>query len=63
MRAIRYSRYGPPDVLEVVTADEPAPRAGELLVRVRAAAATRSTISSSFGVLSPVTAEMCRIGA
>jgi NADPH:quinone reductase-like Zn-dependent oxidoreductase len=37
MRAIRYSRYGPPDVLEVVATDEPTPRAGELLVRVRAA--------------------------
>ena len=37
MRAIRYSRYGPPDVLEVVEADEPVPRDGELAVRVRAA--------------------------
>jgi NADPH:quinone reductase-like Zn-dependent oxidoreductase len=37
MRAIRYPRYGPPEVLEVVDVDEPVPRAGELKVRVRAA--------------------------
>ena len=37
MRAIRYPRYGPPDVLEVADVDEPVPGAGELAVRVRAA--------------------------
>ncbi len=37
MRALRYDRYGPPDVLELVEIDEPVPRAGELKVRVRAA--------------------------
>jgi NADPH:quinone reductase-like Zn-dependent oxidoreductase len=37
MRAIRYPRYGPADVLEVVDVDAPVPRAGELAVRVRAA--------------------------
>jgi NADPH:quinone reductase-like Zn-dependent oxidoreductase len=37
MRALRYSRYGPPDVLEVVETDTPQPGAGELVVRVRAA--------------------------
>lgn len=37
MRALHYSRYGPPDVLEVVEIDEPVPRAGEVKVRVHAA--------------------------
>lgn len=37
MRALRYARFGPPEVLEVVDVDEPVPRAGELKVRVRAA--------------------------
>jgi NADPH:quinone reductase-like Zn-dependent oxidoreductase len=38
VRAVRFGRYGPPDVLEVVEVDEPVPAAGE--VRVRVAAAT-----------------------
>ncbi|MEO8484770.1 MAG: NAD(P)-dependent alcohol dehydrogenase [Betaproteobacteria bacterium] len=37
MRALRYARYGPPDVLEIVEVDEPVPRAGEVKVRVQAA--------------------------
>ena len=37
MRALRYDRYGPPDVLSVVEIDEPVPRAGELKISVRAA--------------------------
>ena len=37
MRALQYSRYGPPDVLEVVEIDEPVPFAGEVKVRVHAA--------------------------
>jgi len=37
MRAIRYRRFGPPEVLEVVDADPPEPAAGEIKVRVAAA--------------------------
>jgi NADPH:quinone reductase-like Zn-dependent oxidoreductase len=37
MRAVRYARFGPPDVLEVADVPAPVPAAGELLVRVRAA--------------------------
>lgn len=37
MRALRFDRYGPPDVLTLVDLDEPVPRAGELKVRVDAA--------------------------
>lgn len=38
MRAIVYDRYGPPEVLEVRELPSPVPAAGEVLVRVRAAA-------------------------
>jgi NADPH:quinone reductase-like Zn-dependent oxidoreductase len=37
MRAIRYPRFGPADVLEVVDVDAPEPAAGEVKVRVAAA--------------------------
>ena len=37
MRAIRYRRFGPPEVLEVVDIDPPDPAAGEIKVRVAAA--------------------------
>jgi NADPH:quinone reductase-like Zn-dependent oxidoreductase len=37
MRALRFDRYGPPDVLHVAEIAEPSPRAGELKVRVHAA--------------------------
>ena len=36
MRAVVRRRYGPPDVLELVELDKPAPAADEVLVRVRA---------------------------
>lgn len=38
MRAARYDRYGTVDVLEVRQVDDPRPRRGQVLVRVRAAA-------------------------
>ena len=38
MKAIRYHRYGPPDVLELRDVDMPAIGNGDILVRVRAAA-------------------------
>lgn len=37
MRAVRYDEFGPPGVLRVVDVPMPRPRAGEVLVRVRAA--------------------------
>lgn len=37
MKAIRYDRYGPPDVLELRDMDMPAVGDGEVLIRVRAA--------------------------
>jgi NADPH:quinone reductase-like Zn-dependent oxidoreductase len=37
MRAIRYRRFGPPELLEVVDVDPPEPAAGEIKVRIAAA--------------------------
>lgn len=37
MRAVRYERYGPPDVLRVVEVPEPVAAAGEVCVRIEAA--------------------------
>ncbi len=37
MKAIRRARYGSPDVLELLEVEKPAPSAGEVLIRVRAA--------------------------
>ena len=37
MRAVRYHRYGPPDVLQVDEVGEPVPAAGEVRLRVAAA--------------------------
>ncbi len=37
MHAVRYERYGPPEVLEIQQVEEPHPAPGEVLVTVRAA--------------------------
>lgn len=42
MKAITYSRYGPPNVLRLEEVDDPVPEDDEVLVRVRAAEATKS---------------------
>ena len=42
MRAITYSRYGPPDVLRLTAVIRPEPKDDEILIRVRAAEATKS---------------------
>ena len=42
MKAITYSRYGPPDVLQIEDVPEPEPGDDEVLIRVRAAEATKA---------------------
>ncbi len=42
MRAITYSKYGPPEVLGVREVDQPEPKDDEVLIRVHAAEATKA---------------------
>lgn len=42
MKAITYSRYGPPDVLQLEDVAQPKPADDEILIRVRAAEATKA---------------------
>ena len=42
MKAVCYSRYGNPDVLHLEDVSTPEPGPGEILVKVRAAEATKS---------------------
>ena len=42
MRAIIYERYGPPEVMRVADVSRPEPGEGEVLIRVRAAEATKA---------------------
>jgi NADPH:quinone reductase-like Zn-dependent oxidoreductase len=53
MKAITYSRYGSPDVLEIEDVDSPVPKDDEVLVNVRAAEASKADCelrSFKFGV-------------
>ena len=42
MKAIIYERYGPPDVMHIAEVPRPVPGDGEVLIRVRAAEATKA---------------------
>ena len=42
VRAVRFDRYGPPEVLRLAEVERPAPKDDEVLVRVRATTACRS---------------------
>ena len=44
MKAITYSNYGPPDVLQLSDVEKPVPKDDEVLIRVRAVEATKSDV-------------------
>jgi len=44
MKAITYTHYGPPDVLRLGEVEKPVPKDDEVLIRVRAAEATKSDV-------------------
>ena len=44
MKAITYTNYGPPEVLKVEDVPEPVPQDDEVLIRVRAAEATKADV-------------------
>lgn len=44
MKAITYSKYGPAGVLKISDVDKPVPRHNEVLIRVRAAEATKADV-------------------
>jgi NADPH:quinone reductase-like Zn-dependent oxidoreductase len=48
MRRARRDRYGPPDVIEIVDAERPEPKADEIRVRVHAATVNRSDCAVLF---------------
>jgi len=55
MKALRFSKFGPPSVLAVEEVLKPQPRAGEALVRVKASAINPSDVKSVSGHFSATT--------
>jgi len=51
MRAVRFSRFGGPEVLEIVDLPDPRPGAGEIRVKVRAAGINASDWKKRQGLM------------
>src|ERR1700739_2106007 len=49
MKALRFETYGPPSVLSVVEMPEPEPRAGEVVIQVKATAINPSDVKNVAG--------------
>ena len=44
MKAITYTNYGSPEVLQIKELEKPVPKANEVLIRVQAAEATKADV-------------------
>jgi NADPH:quinone reductase len=53
MRALRFHRYGPPEVLSVEEPETPTPADGEVLVEVHASAVNPSDVKMVSGLFAP----------
>ena len=54
MRAAQFSRFGGPEVLEIVDLPDPHPRAGEIRIKVRAAGINASDWKKRQGLMDQV---------
>jgi NADPH:quinone reductase len=55
MKALRFSKFGPPSVLRIEEISRPVPRDGEALVKVKAAAINPSDVKNVAGLFSGTT--------
>ena len=62
MKAIRFDRYGPPEVLQVREAPDPTPGAAEVRIRVRAAGINFADLMARLGLYPDAPKIPCVVG-